>query len=90
VALETAKLGITVNAVCPSYTDTEMSRSGIKAVSSRIGVSEEEATRILIRNIPRGSFIEPEEVANAVSWLCSPKATAITGQAIVVGGGEYV
>jgi 3-hydroxybutyrate dehydrogenase len=90
VALETAKLGITVNAVCPSYTDTEMSRSGIKSVSSRLAVSEEEAKKILVRNIPRGSFIEPLEVANAVGWLCSPKATGVTGQAIVVGGGEYV
>lgn len=90
VALETAKVGITVNAVCPAYTDTEMSRSGIKSVSSRLSISEEEAQKMLVRNIPRGSFIEPVEVANAVAWLCSPDATAVTGQAIVVGGGEYV
>jgi NAD(P)-dependent dehydrogenase (short-subunit alcohol dehydrogenase family) len=67
-----------------------MSRAGVKAISSRLSVSAADAEQMLVRTIPRGSFIEPAEVANAVVWLCSPKAVAVTGQAIVVAGGELV
>jgi len=89
LAAETAKTGVTVNAVCPGYTDTEMSHAGIKKLMDA-GKTEEEARNLIVRTIPRGSFIEPAEVANAVAWLCSPGASAITGQAIVVAAGEVM
>ena len=90
LALETAKLGVTINAVCPGYTDTDMAQSAVDNIVATLGVSPEEALRIITRPIPRGSMIQPAEVANAVAWLCSPDATAITGQAIAVAGGEVM
>jgi NAD(P)-dependent dehydrogenase (short-subunit alcohol dehydrogenase family) len=88
LAAETAKLGITVNAVCPGYTETAMSDTAIVNLM-KAGKSEEEARKMITRT-PRGTLIQPEEVANAVAWLCSPNASAITGQAIVVAGGEVM
>lgn len=88
VAVETAKLGITVNAVCPGYTDTAMVEDAQRNVMAARGVSAEEARQMLARTIPRGTLIQPAEVANAVGWLCSPGASAITGQTIMVAGGE--
>ncbi|MCU1284766.1 MAG: short-chain dehydrogenase/reductase [Acidobacteriales bacterium] len=87
LAAETAKLGITVNAVCPGYTDTEMSRAAVKNLMAA-GKTEDEAYKMITRTMPRGTLIQPEEVANAVLWLCSPHASAITGQTIAVAGGE--
>lgn len=90
LAQETAKLGITVNAVCPGYTDTEMAQRGIQNLQTALGKTEEEAKQMLLRGIPRNTFITPEEVAAAVLWLCSPNASAITGSAIPVAGGEVM
>jgi NAD(P)-dependent dehydrogenase (short-subunit alcohol dehydrogenase family) len=89
LAAETAKLGITVNAVCPGYTETDMVTAAVANLVAS-GKTEEEARKIITRTIPRGTLIQPEEVANAVAWLCSPKASAITGQAIAVAGGEVM
>jgi NAD(P)-dependent dehydrogenase (short-subunit alcohol dehydrogenase family) len=88
LALETAKLGVTVNAVCPGYAETEMSERAAANIASATGRTLEEARERLRRTNPRGTLIKPEEVANAVAWLCSPDAGAITGQAIVVAAGE--
>lgn len=90
LAVETAKSGITVNAVCPGYTDTAMAQQAIDSLVRNRGVSEAEARTMLLRGIPRGVLTRPEEVANAVAWLCSPDAGAITGQAIAVAGGEVM
>lgn len=88
LALETARLGITVNAVCPAYTDTDMAAAGISALMTNLGKTHDEAAKMLTSNIPRGSLITPEEVAAAVTWLCSPDASGVTGIAMPVAGGE--
>jgi NAD(P)-dependent dehydrogenase (short-subunit alcohol dehydrogenase family) len=90
LALEVAKAGVTVNAVCPGYTETDMVGVAVDTIMRTTGKSEAEARKLVVRTIPRGSIIEPREVANAVAWLCSPDATAITGQSIVVAGGEVM
>lgn len=88
LALETARSGVTVNAVCPSYTETDMTQRTVSAVADRIQVSEVEARKKIERQIPLGRLIKPEEVASAVLWLCSPESAAVTGQAIAIAGGE--
>lgn len=90
LAVETAKNGITVNAVCPGYTDTEMTKHTISDLAEARGISKEDALAMLVRPIPRKQLTQPIEVANAVTWLCSPDASAITGQSIVVAGGEVM
>jgi NAD(P)-dependent dehydrogenase (short-subunit alcohol dehydrogenase family) len=88
LALDTAKLGITVNAVCPAYTDTDMAAGAVKALTEKLGKTEAEAMEMLTRPIPRGTLITPDEVAGAVAWLCSPEASGVTGIAMPVAGGE--
>ena len=87
LAMETAKRGITVNAVCPGYTDTDMAAAAIQNLVDA-GRTEDEARRAITRVMPIGRLIRPEEVASAVLWLCSDEAAAVTGQAIPVAGGE--
>ncbi|MDP9176271.1 MAG: SDR family oxidoreductase [Gemmatimonadota bacterium] len=90
LALETAKHGITVNAVCPGYTDTQLTDGSVEKLAAVFKTNLEEARTMLVRTIPRGSLIKPEEVASAVSWLCSPEASAVTGIALPIAGGEIV
>ena len=86
LALEVARGGITVNAVCPSYTETPMLRRTVADIMEITGRSREEAEAPL-RN-PQGRFVTPEEVADAVLWLAGPGAASVTGQAIALSGGE--
>jgi NAD(P)-dependent dehydrogenase (short-subunit alcohol dehydrogenase family) len=90
VALETATKGITVNAVCPTYTESDMTSEGIAAISKRLNVTADEALSMLTKQIPQGKMAKPEEVANAVLWLCSAEAAAVTGIALPVAGGEVM
>ncbi|MCL4800202.1 MAG: SDR family oxidoreductase [Burkholderiales bacterium] len=87
-ALETAKSGVTVNAVCPGYTETDIVKDAVANILQKTGKSEAEARAALVSRNPQGRMVRPEEVANAVLWLCLPGAEAITGQAIAVAGGE--
>jgi NAD(P)-dependent dehydrogenase (short-subunit alcohol dehydrogenase family) len=88
LALETVKHGITVNAVCPGYTDTDMMERGVRELMDARKLTHDEARAMVTRVIPRGTPTSPKEVASTVLWLCSPDASGITGQAIVVSGGE--
>jgi NAD(P)-dependent dehydrogenase (short-subunit alcohol dehydrogenase family) len=90
LALETARKGITVNAVCPSYTDTDMARSAIATIVEKTGRSAEQAEAELVGKNPQARLIRPEEVAATVLWLCAPETGAITGQAIALAGGEVM
>ena len=83
-----ATRGITVNAVCPGYTDTPMLQRTIGNIIEKTGRSREEAAAPLLAPNPQGRFVRPEEVADAVAWLVGPDASAITGQAISISGGE--
>lgn len=86
LALEVAKRGVTVNAVCPGYTRSDMAEQAVQAVMRGGDSSREEAERRIARTNALGRLLEPEEVAQTVLWLCSDEASTITGEAIVVGG----
>ncbi|MBZ9850164.1 SDR family oxidoreductase [Mesorhizobium sp. CA14] len=88
LAAETAKSGVTVNAVCPGFVETDMLEESVQRIVEKTGRSAEEARAGLAATNPQGRFIQPEEVASAVLWLCSDAAQSITGQAISVSGGE--
>ncbi|MEX3009869.1 SDR family NAD(P)-dependent oxidoreductase [Hoeflea sp. TYP-13] len=88
VAMEVAKTGITVNAVCPGYTQTPMLERTLDNIMEKTGMSREDAAKALLRQNPTGQFVQPEEVAQTVQWLCGPNSASITGQALSVSGGE--
>jgi NAD(P)-dependent dehydrogenase (short-subunit alcohol dehydrogenase family) len=90
LALEVAKKGITVNAVCPGYTETDILRDGIANVVAKTGMSEAEARAQFAAGNPQGRVVQPQEVADAVRWLCGDAASSITGQSISVSGGEVM
>ncbi|MCB1623793.1 MAG: SDR family oxidoreductase [Pseudomonadales bacterium] len=89
-ALEHAKRNITVNAVCPGYTDTDIVSESIANISAKTGRTREEALVELVAVNPQGRLVTPAEVANTVLWLCCPGAESVTGQSIAIAGGEVV
>jgi 3-hydroxybutyrate dehydrogenase len=88
LALELATSGVTVNAVCPGFTDTDLLTGSIDTIMSKTGRSREQAVAELAKHNPQGRLVTPAEVADTVLWLCGDGAGAITGQAIAVAGGE--
>ncbi|MDB5519107.1 MAG: 3-hydroxyacyl-CoA dehydrogenase [Tardiphaga sp.] len=88
LALELATSGVTVNAVCPGFTDTDLISGSIDNIMSKTGRSREQALAEFAKHNPQGRLVTPEEVADAVLWLCGDSAGSITGQAIAVAGGE--
>ena len=88
LAAEFAGTSLTVNAVCPGFTDTELVAKTVARISGKSGRSEVQARAELVRFNPQGRLISPEEVASAVVWLCLPESRSMNGQAISVSGGE--
>lgn len=90
LALELARKEITVNALCPGYTETEMLQETLQNIVQKTGRSETEAKNELTKHNPQGTLINPKQVAEAAWWLCQPASSAITGQAIPIAGGEVM
>jgi NAD(P)-dependent dehydrogenase (short-subunit alcohol dehydrogenase family) len=88
LALETARSGVTVNAVCPGFTETDLLEGSIDNIMRKTGRTREQASAELAKHNPQGRLVTPSEVADAVLFLCGEGASAITGQAIAVAGGE--
>ena len=88
LARECAGQGITVNAVCPGYTESDMLERTLDNIVETTKKSRAEAADALRRQSPQNRFIAPDEVAAAVAWLCLPGSDSVTGQAISVDGGE--
>lgn len=88
LAAETAKSGVTVNALCPGFIETDMLEESIQRIVEKTGRSVEQARASLSSTNPQGRFIQPQEIADAVLWLCGDAAQSITGQTISISGGE--
>ena len=87
-AAELASTGITANALCPGYLDTEMTDRSIDNIIAKTGKSREDATGVLADMSPLGRLITPQEVSTAALWLCGPGSDAVNGQTIAINGGE--
>ena len=90
LAIELAGTKVTVNAVCPGFTDTDLVAEATARIRDKTGRSEEEARGDLARFNPQKRLITPDEVANAVLFLCLPESASVTGQALAVAGGEVM
>ncbi len=88
LALEMAKSGVTVNAICPGYTDTAVISDAVATISKASGRSHDEALATFTTTNPQGRLVKPEEVASAVVWLASDEAAAVNGIALPIAGGE--
>jgi NAD(P)-dependent dehydrogenase (short-subunit alcohol dehydrogenase family) len=88
LALEVAARGVTVNAVCPGYTETDLLRASVDNVVAKTGRNADQARAEFARHNPQGRLVQPDEVADAVAWLCGDGAASINGQSISVSGGE--
>lgn len=90
LALELAATGITANCICPGFVDTDIVAEAVANITSKTGRSKKEALAELVKHNPQKRLITPAEVADAVLWLCQNTSCSITGQAIVVAGGEIM
>lgn len=90
LARELAHTGVTVNAVCPGYTNTEIVAEAVSNIVAKTGRTQEQALHELTAHNPQGRLVQPQEVAESVGWLCLQSSASITGQSIVVAGGELM
>ena len=89
LAREVARTGVTVNAICPGYTDTDLVAGSLAKIAAKTGKATETALAELVKDNPQGRLIAPEEVAASVLHLCAPTSGAINGQSILINGGEF-
>lgn len=87
VAYETAQTGITVNALCPGYLNTEMTDKNIDVIVQKTGMSRDDAAKLLTKDNPQGRMIEASEVTDAALYLISDGATSVNGHPLVISGG---
>jgi NAD(P)-dependent dehydrogenase (short-subunit alcohol dehydrogenase family) len=90
LALEVARKGVTVNAICPGYTDTDIVAHAVSNIVEKTGMTAEQARARLAERNPQGRLVQPDQVAAAVLWLCQEQSGAINGQAVPVDGGEVM
>ena len=90
LALETAEAGVTVNAVCPGFADTDLVRESVARIREKTGREEADIIADMVRDNPQKRLIDPDEVADTVAWLAGEAARSVTGQAIAVAGGEVM
>jgi NAD(P)-dependent dehydrogenase (short-subunit alcohol dehydrogenase family) len=90
VSLEVARRHVTVNAVCPGYTDTDLVRDTVANITAKTGRTDQQALAELVSHNPQGRLVSPEEVADTVRWLCLRSSGSITGQSVAVAGGEVM
>lgn len=88
LSIELASTGVTVNAVCPGYTDTPLLDDAAAKIAAKTGRTADQSRAMLAKDNAHGRLITPDEVAETVLWLCSPAAASINGQAIAVTGGQ--
>ena len=88
MALEVAKKGITVNAICPGFLNTEMTDRSVETIVEKTGMKEDDARATIAKNNPQGRLIESSEVSATALWLCGEGSDGINGQAISISGGE--
>lgn len=88
LAQEVAMQGVTVNAVCPGFTDTDIVRDAVANIAGKTGQTEAQASASLAQRNPQGRLVQPDEVAATVLWLCQPSSSSINGQSIAIDGGE--
>jgi 3-hydroxybutyrate dehydrogenase len=89
-ALELAARQITVNAMCPGWVETDMAREGYQRIAERVGSTEEKGREIAAKMAPLRRIVEPEEIAGLAAYLASDDARSLTGQAIVLDGGQVM
>jgi NAD(P)-dependent dehydrogenase (short-subunit alcohol dehydrogenase family) len=90
LSIELARTGITVNAVCPGYTDTDIVANALDNITAKTGRTRDEALASLLAHNPQQRLVQPSEVGGTVAWLCSDAANSVTGQSIVLAGGELM
>lgn len=88
LALECIKSGVTVNAICPGFTDTDLLHSAADKVAQKTGRSAGEIEKEYLQFVPQGRFVTPSEIASSVEWLCRREQASLSGQTIVIAGGE--